>query len=75
MAPPAPAAGTAIAIPKEQLGAGEIVEILRGMYKGLIGEITGFESEGPFVSAVVKLPADNEYLEIPFRLKDIKKAT
>jgi hypothetical protein len=75
MAPPAPADGTTVAIPKEQLGAGEIVEILRGMYKGLIGEITGFESEGPFISAVVKLPADNEYLEIPFRIKDIKKAT
>jgi len=57
-----------------QLSPGEIVEIIKGRYKGLIGEITDIVPDGPFVSATVKLPADAEYLNVPgFRLKDLKR--
>jgi hypothetical protein len=67
IAPAAPA-------PAEKLAVGDIVEITRGRYEGLIGQITELVPDGPFVFATVKLPADAEYLDIPgFRLKDLKR--
>jgi hypothetical protein len=69
--PTAVPAGTS---PTEELSPGDIVIILKGRYKGLTGEIAGLESDGPFISATVRLPADDEYLDVPgFRLKDLMK--
>jgi hypothetical protein len=65
----------AAAPPAPQLSVGDIVEITRGRYQGLIGQITELVPDGPFVTATIKLPADAEYLDIPgFRLKDLRKA-
>jgi KOW motif len=48
-----------------KLRPGDIVEIMEGRYKGLIGEITEVGLEDGFESITVRLPADDEYYNVP----------
>jgi hypothetical protein len=51
--------------PTDQLSIGDIVEIIKGRYKGLKGEVTKIEMIDGFDSVTVKLPGDDEYYEVP----------
>jgi len=60
---------TPAAPPSEEITAklsrGDIVKIVEGRYKGLIGEITAVGLEDGFETITVRLPADDEYYDVP----------
>jgi hypothetical protein len=70
MAPAARASTSAT----DQLSPGDIVEIIKGRYQGLKGEITKIEMIDGFESVTVKLPGDDEYYDVPnFPTSALKK--
>lgn len=58
-----------------QLIPGDIVKIIEGRYTGLIGQITEIPIVGGFERFTVRLPADDQYYDVPnFPLFALEKA-
>ena len=54
---------------------GDIVKIIEGRYTGLIGQITEIPIVGGFERFTVRLPADDQYYDVPnFPLFALEKA-